>query len=81
MVTLVIVALVMVALAMVALVMVALVMVALVIIRHIISYWLILPCRYDEEFETCYLERMRNKLGLIKKQLPDDRYKIIYYST
>lgn len=30
-------------------------------------------CRYDAEFERSYLEKMRLKLGLILKQLPDDR--------
>ena len=29
--------------------------------------------RYDVEFERAYLEKMRSKLGLVQKQLPDDR--------
>ena len=28
---------------------------------------------YDEEFEKCYLSKMRKKLGLLRKDLPEDK--------
>ena len=28
---------------------------------------------YDEEYERCYLAKMRKKLGLLNKELPEDK--------
>ncbi|XP_022088573.1 selenoprotein O-like isoform X1 [Acanthaster planci] len=28
---------------------------------------------YDEEFDKCYMRQMRNKLGLLRKELPEDK--------